>query len=99
MDPTQILCESYKNKDGSQLFFDLNNPLELIGGKDFFSKRKKLFDHVVGFAKFAEFLIVAEVSIFKRAFRTVLVLNWDCLVPSVQAISGASGIAGWSDIC
>lgn len=61
VDPTQILCESYKIKEGSQLFFDLNNPLELIGGRDFFREKRKLFDQVVGFAKFAEFLIVAEV--------------------------------------
>lgn len=61
VDPNQIICESYKNKEGSQRFFQMDNPLELIGGTDFFSKRTRLFDHVVGFAKFSEFLIVAEV--------------------------------------
>ncbi|PCH36493.1 Oligoxyloglucan reducing end-specific cellobiohydrolase [Wolfiporia cocos MD-104 SS10] len=60
VDPHQIICESYKNKQGSQRFFQMENPLELIGGTDFFNKRNKLFDHVVGFAKFNEFLIVAE---------------------------------------
>ncbi|KAL6301716.1 hypothetical protein BKA93DRAFT_738184 [Sparassis latifolia] len=60
VDPNQIICESYKVKQGSQRAFGMNNPLELIGGTDFFNKKTKLFDHVVGFAKFAEFLIVAE---------------------------------------
>ncbi|CAL1713879.1 unnamed protein product [Somion occarium] len=59
-DPNQIICESYKNKQGNQLFFKMENPLQLIGGTDFFNKKTLLFEHVVGFAKFSEFLIVAE---------------------------------------
>lgn len=62
VDPNQIICESYQRKEGAQLFFDINNPLQLIGGRNFFSEKTKLFDNVVGFVKFAEFLIVAEVS-------------------------------------
>jgi hypothetical protein len=64
IDPNQILCESYLVKQGNQRAFlsnDANNPLQLIGGTHFFAKKNKLFDHVVGFAKFSEFLIVAEV--------------------------------------
>ena len=60
IDPNQILCESYRHKEGSQRFFGLENPLELISGTDFFSRKTKLFDHVVGFAKFSEYFIVAE---------------------------------------
>ncbi|KAH9852157.1 Oligoxyloglucan reducing end-specific cellobiohydrolase [Lenzites betulinus] len=60
VDPNQILCESYKNKIGNQRFFRLENPLELIAGTQFYDKKTKLFDHVVGFAKFSEYLIVAE---------------------------------------
>ena len=41
--------------------FQLDNPLELIEGTDYYRRKKKLFDHVVGFAKFSEYLIVAEV--------------------------------------
>ncbi|KAI0923357.1 vacuolar protein sorting/targeting protein PEP1 [Taiwanofungus camphoratus] len=67
VDPNQIICESYKNKEGSQRFFQMDNPLELIGGTDFFSKRTRLFDHVVGFAKFSEFLIVAEYQAQRQA--------------------------------
>jgi hypothetical protein len=62
IDPTQILCESYRDKNGSQLFF-MNNPMELVGGTNFFQKKTKLFDQVVGFAKFSEFLVVAEVRL------------------------------------
>jgi hypothetical protein len=60
-DPTEIICESYKDKTGNQRFFQVDNPLELIEGTNYYSKKKQLFSHVVGFAKFSEFLIVAEV--------------------------------------
>ncbi|KAA1470082.1 Oligoxyloglucan reducing end-specific cellobiohydrolase [Dentipellis sp. KUC8613] len=60
VDPAQIICESYKEKSGSQRFFSNENPLQLIGGSDFFAKKTKLFEHVVGFTKFSEYLIVAE---------------------------------------
>ncbi|KAJ7230698.1 vacuolar protein sorting/targeting protein 10 [Mycena pura] len=59
-DPTEILCESYRDKTGSQRIFQQDNPLGLVEGSAYFTKKKKLFDHVVGFAKFSEFLIVAE---------------------------------------
>ena len=62
VDPNQIICESYKNKQGNQRSFGLENPLELISGTKFYEEKTKLFDHVVGFAKFSEYLIVAEVS-------------------------------------
>jgi len=67
IDGSQILCESYENKQGSQLFFGRdNNALQLVSGTDFFAKKTKLFNHVVGFTKFSEFLIVAEVGLFWR---------------------------------
>lgn len=62
IDPTQILCESYKEKSGNQRFFTSDNALELVSGTNFFNKKTKIFDNVVGFAKFSEFLIVAEVG-------------------------------------
>ncbi|KAG9313252.1 hypothetical protein JVU11DRAFT_6715 [Chiua virens] len=60
IDPNQILCESYENKQGSQRFFNRGNSPQLISGRDYYSKKTKLFDHVVGFTKFSEYLIVAE---------------------------------------
>jgi hypothetical protein len=63
VDPAQILCESYKDKFGNQRRFrNDNNALQLIGGTRYFSQKTKFFDNVVGFTKFSEFLIVAEVS-------------------------------------
>ncbi|KAJ7460667.1 vacuolar protein sorting/targeting protein 10 [Mycena latifolia] len=66
-DDTEILCESYRDKTGSQRFFQGDNPLSLVEGSSYFTKRKKLFNEVVGFAKFSEFLIVAELLPEKRS--------------------------------
>ncbi|KAJ7113669.1 vacuolar protein sorting/targeting protein 10 [Mycena crocata] len=66
-DPTEILCESYRDKTGSQRFFQGDNPLSLVGGSSYFTKKKTLFNEVVGFAKFSEFLIVAELLPEKRS--------------------------------
>ena len=63
IDGTQIICETYKEKKGNQRTFHPNsNPLQLVTGSQYYSNKKVLFDRVVGFAKFSEFLIVAEVS-------------------------------------
>ncbi|KAF9524397.1 Oligoxyloglucan reducing end-specific cellobiohydrolase [Crepidotus variabilis] len=59
-DPNEIVCESYKEKSGNQRFFSQQNPLELVVGGNFFRKKTKIFDHVVGFAKFSEYFVVAE---------------------------------------
>ncbi|KAG6840198.1 vacuolar protein sorting/targeting protein PEP1 [Blastosporella zonata] len=57
-DPEEILCESYAQKKGSQVRMQ-GESMELVVGGSFFSKKKKMFDQVVGFAKFSEFLVVA----------------------------------------
>jgi hypothetical protein len=62
VDPSQILCESYRDKTGSQRSFQAGtNPIQLISGRDYYKRKVKLFDEIVGFAKFSEYLIVAEV--------------------------------------
>ena len=61
-DPNEILCESHRDKKGSQRMFTQDNPLELVVGENFYRRRKKMFDQVVGFAKFSEFLVVAAVG-------------------------------------
>lgn len=63
VDPTEIICESYRDKQGSQKKLQQDNPLELVEGQNYYQKKKKLFDNVVGFAKFSEYLIVAEVRL------------------------------------
>lgn len=69
IDEKLILCESYRDKKGNQAVFGYNNPLELVIGGNFFAKseRKRLFEQVVGFATFSEYLLVAEV---RRALGT-----------------------------
>lgn len=60
-DPTEIICESWGNKNGAQRDFNaMNNNLELVEGGQYYERQKKLFDNVVGFAKFSEYLVVAE---------------------------------------
>ncbi|KAH9479087.1 vacuolar protein sorting/targeting protein PEP1 [Psilocybe cubensis] len=68
-DPSEILCESYRDKKGSQRTLEGRSPLELVVGRDFYREggRKKMFDWVVGYAKFSEFLIVAEMNTEKRS--------------------------------
>ncbi|CAH7670748.1 hypothetical protein PPACK8108_LOCUS5483 [Phakopsora pachyrhizi] len=55
-----IYCESYLHKRGSQMGMT-DNPLRLILGRNFYSDRKTLFDSIVGFATFEEFMVVAQV--------------------------------------
>lgn len=61
-DPTEIVCESFRDKTGAQKYFG-NNPLELVAGRNYFDKstKRRLFENIVGFTKFSEFLVVAEV--------------------------------------
>lgn len=68
VDPSQILCESFRDKTGSQRFFQMGtNPMQLVSGRDYFKKKVKVFDEIVGFTKFSEYLIVAEVRrLFSR---------------------------------
>lgn len=61
-DPTEIICESFKDKQGSQVNMDRpGSYLQLVAGADYYGRKKVLFTSVVGFAKFSEFLVVAEV--------------------------------------
>ncbi|KAG8888141.1 vacuolar protein sorting/targeting protein PEP1 [Tulasnella sp. 332] len=62
IDERQILCESYREKKGDQMKFNNANHLELISGRDFYNKKEKLFESVVGFARFSEYLLVAEIA-------------------------------------
>ena len=64
-DPTEIVCESYRDKKGSQRHLGGDNPLELVAGRNYFEKstKRRLFENVVGFTKFSEFFIVAEVRL------------------------------------
>lgn len=60
IDDKMIICETYKNKSGSQRSSSYN-PLQLVAGKGYYSSEEILFPTIVGFATFSEYLIVAEV--------------------------------------
>lgn len=80
-DPTEIICESYRDKTGNQKFFQMGNPLELIEGTNYYTEKRKLFNHVVGFAKFSEFLIVAEV---RKPLQTSCNLRYQSILSSTS---------------
>lgn len=65
IDEKEIICESYRDKKGDQMTFVGVNPLQLVMGKEFYSQKTVLFHNVVGFARFSEYLLVAEVSSFQ----------------------------------
>jgi hypothetical protein len=61
-DPSEIVCEVYRDKKAPQPKRPGGpNPMELIVGSNFYADKRKMFDSVVGFAKFSEFFVVAEV--------------------------------------
>ncbi|KAF8325469.1 Oligoxyloglucan reducing end-specific cellobiohydrolase [Cantharellus anzutake] len=62
LDKELILCESFRDKKGSQKNFGFMNPLQLWAGQNFYRKKTLLFDRVVGYAKFSEYLLVGEVG-------------------------------------
>ncbi|GAC97923.1 hypothetical protein PHSY_005511 [Pseudozyma hubeiensis SY62] len=60
MDARTIFCESYQVKQGNQRDFTAANKLQLIRGDDFYRKRARVFDAIVGFAVFEQYLVAAE---------------------------------------
>ncbi|GAA5963481.1 hypothetical protein JCM3765_006251 [Sporobolomyces pararoseus] len=62
LDEKIIFCESYRDKKGSQRsVYSQNNPLQLIEGDYFYGGTKKVvFESIVGFATFEEYMVVAE---------------------------------------
>jgi hypothetical protein len=63
VDEKIIFCESYKQKQGSQrAVYSNNNALQLVEGDYFYGGNKKvLFDNIVGFATFEEYMVVASI--------------------------------------
>jgi hypothetical protein len=74
IDAKRIMCESYHDKKGDQRSFGRKNHIQLVIGSPFYKKKQTLFDSIVGFAKFAEYLLVAEVS-FDDSFAMPLSFN------------------------
>ncbi|KAF9551404.1 Oligoxyloglucan reducing end-specific cellobiohydrolase [Agrocybe pediades] len=75
-DPKEIVCESYTRKEGHQRML-AGSPLELVVGSNFYdrSQRQRMFEWVVGFAKFDEFFVVAEMMPDKRSLELQVSLD------------------------
>ncbi|GAA5949701.1 hypothetical protein JCM10213_001361 [Rhodosporidiobolus nylandii] len=68
IDEKVVFCESYRDKKGSQrAVYANNNPLQLVAGEAFYTKKKVLFEQIVGFATFEEYMVVAELYDNTRA--------------------------------
>ena len=64
-DPKEIVCEAYRDKNAPQPKRPGgSNPLGLVVGSNFYARKQTIFESVVGFAKFSEFFVVAEVCFF-----------------------------------
>ena len=61
IDASTIFCESYKDKKGSQRSADPSS-MQLISGANFYGSKTVLFDSIVGFATFEQYMVVAEVG-------------------------------------
>lgn len=71
IDEKVIFCEAYRDKKGSQrAVLANNNPLRLISGDYFYGTKTVLFENIVGFATFEEYMVVAEVSIVGQGCST-----------------------------
>ena len=97
-----ILCETFKKKEGSQREKGYN-PMELVAGGGYYTKKEKLFESVVGFATFSEYLIVAEVSFRFASFLTTrrADLFFSLLSSAVERAEGdsqPSGLARWTSL-
>ncbi|KAI3629041.1 hypothetical protein CBS9595_000113 [Malassezia furfur] len=61
-DARAILCERYRDKRGAQpVQHTGERALQLVLGNDLYRKQRVLFDNVLGFSVFEEYLLVAEV--------------------------------------
>ncbi|PWN42574.1 Oligoxyloglucan reducing end-specific cellobiohydrolase [Ceraceosorus guamensis] len=62
VDSSSILCESYVQKTGNQHGFGNDNHLQLILGSQFYTRKNVLFENIIGFANFEEYLVLAKID-------------------------------------
>ncbi|KAJ7048251.1 hypothetical protein C8F01DRAFT_1193597 [Mycena amicta] len=59
--PTEIWCESYRDKTGMQRLFQDDNPLALIRGEGYFLERQELVNsEIAGFTNIGSYSLVAK---------------------------------------
>lgn len=70
IDEKIIFCESYRDKKGSQRAIQpVSNPLRLVAGEYFYTRQRVVFENIVGFATFEQYMVAAQVrsALFRRA--------------------------------
>ncbi|KAK7442773.1 vacuolar protein sorting/targeting protein PEP1 [Stygiomarasmius scandens] len=62
-DPTEIICESFTAKHGSQpKMLSWESTLGLVAGKQFYTEKRMLLNEIIVFDVFSEFLFVGEMT-------------------------------------
>lgn len=77
-----ILCASYHNKTGPQYGSYPGNPLELVIGKDWYDNKEILFDQIIGFDIFGDYLVVAALAPHTYALDLQISLAGNDFVPA-----------------
>ncbi|CAG8518000.1 12256_t:CDS:10 [Gigaspora margarita] len=73
-DKNLIFCESYEFKEGSQRSF-INNPLQFWSSNNFGKNKTIIFNDIVGFATFDQYMVVAEILQYAQGLRLSVSLN------------------------
>ncbi|CAG8720980.1 25965_t:CDS:10, partial [Gigaspora rosea] len=74
VDKDLIFCESYEYKEGSQRSF-INNPLQFWSSNNFGKDKTIIFNDIVGFATFEQYMVVAEILQSAQGLRLSVSLN------------------------
>lgn len=62
IDETTIICESYKDKSGSQKGVSTDNHLQLVVGRNYYKQKEVKFDAIAGWTTFDEFMLIAQLN-------------------------------------
>ncbi|KAF9130105.1 vacuolar protein sorting/targeting protein PEP1 [Mortierella sp. GBA39] len=83
VDPFGIYCEQYDDRAGSQrILMNTNTPVKFIYTPDFMHSSKVLFDAIVGYAVYSNYLIVAEYVPSQRALRVAVTTDGTNFLPA-----------------
>ncbi|KAG0309339.1 vacuolar protein sorting/targeting protein PEP1 [Dissophora globulifera] len=68
-----IYCEQYEDRSGSQkMLMSANTPVQLIYSDNYMRTSKTLFESIVGYAIYSDYLIAAEYVASQRALRVAV---------------------------
>ncbi|KAG0203863.1 vacuolar protein sorting/targeting protein PEP1 [Mortierella sp. NVP41] len=76
VDIAGIYCEQYDDRSGSQrTLMNTNTPVKFVYTDDFMRTSKVLFDAIVGYATYSDYLIAAEYVPSQRALRVAVTMD------------------------